>query len=153
MRFLISLLAITPGDYVLTGNERMQQRPVAELVDCLNSLGAAINYQKIQGVPPVEISGRKLLGGGVKIDGSVSSQFISSLLMIAPCLERGLTMEIQGNMVSRPYIDMTLGLLKYFGITSHIVQNKITIHPQEYHGKDYEIEKDWSAAEIGRAHV
>lgn len=146
MRFLISLLAITPGDYILTGNERMQQRPVAELVDCLKSLEAAITYKKNNGFPPLEISGKKLSGGKVKIDGSISSQFISSLLMIAPCLEKGLEIEIQGNVVSRSYIDMTLGLMNYFGIKTTINQNTITIPPQTYHAKDYEVEKDWSSA-------
>lgn len=146
MRFLISLLAITPGDYILTGNERMQQRPVEELVECLRSLGAKITYKKNKGYPPLKISGMKLSGGKVRIEGSRSSQFISSLLMIAPCFEKGLEIEIHGKTVSRPYIDMTLGLINYFGIKSYVNQNRITISPQAYCAKNYEVEKDWSAA-------
>lgn len=153
MRFLISLLSIKPGMSVITGSERMLERPVGKLVDCLSLLGADIHYLKEIGYPPLEIHGKKLTGGAVNIDGSTSSQFISSLLMIAPVLENGLTLELDGTLVSRPYIDMTLGLMHHFGIKSVWEYNHIKILPQAYLPANYTIEKDWSAAAFWYGHI
>jgi 3-phosphoshikimate 1-carboxyvinyltransferase len=146
MRFLVSLLSITPGTHLLTGNERMQQRPVGKLVECLKSIGAEIQYTSGVGYPPLRISGKKLSGGIVNIDGSISSQFISSLLMIAPYLEKGLEINIQGKMVSGTYIEMTLGLMNEFGIEYQKNGPSIFIPPQNYVARDYTVEADWSAA-------
>lgn len=153
MRFLISLLSIKPGMSVITGSERMLERPVGKLVDCLNLLGADIHYLKEIGYPPLEIYGKKLMGGTVKIDGSTSSQFISSLLMIAPILENGLTLELEGTLVSLPYIEMTLGLMNHFGIKSVWENHHIKILPQTYLPANYTIEKDWSAAAFWYGHI
>ncbi len=153
MRFLISLLAIRPGNYILTGNERLNDRPIRELVDCLQSLGAEISYLKKEGYPPLEITGQMLQGGEIKIDGSISSQFISSLLLVAPCLSKGLKIEILNNVVSKPYIEMTLELMKYFGIEYSMNKNTIEIKPQNYQAKNYEVEPDWSAAAFWYAFI
>ncbi len=146
MRFLISLLSISPGNYILTGNERMQKRPVGELVQALISLGADIQYRKNPGYPPLEIHGKELLGGQVSISGNISSQFISSLLMIAPNLKKGLEIIIKDGTVSRSYIDMTLGLMNYFGVSSKTSTNSIRIQSQKYRPQEYTVECDWSAA-------
>ncbi len=146
MRFLISLLSIKPGKHVLTGSERMLQRPIGELVDGLRTIGADISYLKEQGYPPIEINGKKLKGGKISIDGSISSQYISSLLMIAPAMEKGLQIEILNQPVSMPYIEMTLALMKYFGVESIVNKNIITIPSQSYQDKDYTVEADWSSA-------
>lgn len=146
MRFLISLLSIKPYKRILTGTERMLQRPIGELVDGLRSIGAEITYLKEEGFPPIEINGKKLKGGKISIDGSISSQYISSLLMIAPAMENGLEIEILNQPVSMPYIEMTLELMKYFGIESMVNKNNITISPQSYQAKDYTVEADWSSA-------
>jgi 3-phosphoshikimate 1-carboxyvinyltransferase len=153
MRFLISLLSIKPGIFVITGSERMLQRPVGKLVDCLNLLGADIHYLKEEGYPPLEIHGKKLMGAKVNLDGSTSSQFISSLLMIAPMIENGLIIELQGTLVSRPYIEMTLALMYHFGITSVWDNNTINILPQPYLPANYTVEKDWSAAAFWYGHI
>jgi 3-phosphoshikimate 1-carboxyvinyltransferase len=146
MRFLISLYSILPGVRTLTGTDRMLQRPIAELVQGLQSLGAQIRYAQKTGYPPVEITGRDLPGGKVAVNGSISSQYISSLLMIAPCLSQGLHIQILGPPVSKPYIEMTLHLMEYFGIQHRWQADSISIGPQAYKPIDYAVEADWSAA-------
>ncbi len=149
MRFLTAFFASQEGkEVVMTGSERMRQRPISLLVDALRQLGARIDYVEEDGFPPLRIHGRKLKGGALTIDGSVSSQYISALLMIAPSLDEGLQLMLSGNITSVPYIEMTLGMLRQFGITSdwnHATQ-VIRIAPQHYQAQRYPIESDWSAA-------
>ena len=149
MRFLTAFFASQEGkEVVMTGSERMKQRPIALLVDALRTLGAQIDYVEAEGFPPLRIHGRKLEGGALSIDGSISSQYISALLMIAPTLSDGLRLKLEGNVTSTPYIEMTLGMLRQFGITStwdHSTQ-VISIAPQPYKAQQYYVESDWSAA-------
>ena len=149
MRFLTAFFASQEGkEVVMTGSERMKQRPIALLVDALRTLGAQIDYVEAEGFPPLRIHGRKLEGGTLTIDGSVSSQYISALLMVAPTLSEGLRLKLEGNVTSTPYIEMTLGMLRQFGITStwdHSTQ-VISIAPQPYKALQYHVESDWSAA-------
>lgn len=146
MRFLISYLSIIPGKWHLFGSERLNQRPVGELVSCLHLLGADIRYLGKEGFPPLSIYGKELDGGEVSISASISSQFISSLLMIAPVLKNGLQLHLVDSLVSLPYIKMTLGLMNYFGIKYSWEKQTISIQPQEYVSCDYRVEPDWSAA-------
>ena len=149
MRFLTAFFASQEGaEVVMTGSERMKQRPIALLVDALRTLGAQIDYVEAEGFPPLRIHGRKLEGGTLTIDGSVSSQYISALLMIAPTMSKGLALTLSGHITSVPYIEMTLGMLRQFGITStwdHLTQ-VISIAPQPYKAQQYHVESDWSAA-------
>lgn len=146
LRFLTALLAKTPGNWILTGTDRMKERPIGILVEALLQLGAEINYLKKNGFPPLEIKGKSLTGGKIKIDGSASSQFISALLLIAPILEKGLQLTLTNKISSRPYIEMTLGLLKHFGINYTFEGNEIKILHQNFAANDLLIEPDWSAA-------
>lgn len=149
MRFLTAFFASQEGkEVVMTGSERMKQRPIALLVDALRTLGAHIDYVGAEGFPPLRIHGRKLEGGSLTIDGSVSSQYISALLMIAPTMSKGLALTLSGHITSVPYIEMTLGMLRQFCITStwdHLTQ-VISIAPQPYKAQQYHVESDWSAA-------
>ena len=149
MRFLTAFFASQEGaEVVMTGSERMKQRPIALLVDALRTLGAQIDYVGAEGFPPLRIHGRKLEGGALTIDGSVSSQYISALLMIAPTMSKGLALTLSGHTTSVPYIEMTLGMLRQFCITStwdHLTQ-VISIAPQPYKAQQYHVESDWSAA-------
>ena len=108
MRFMTAYLSVNEGEHVLTGTERMKHRPIKILVDALRYLGADIEYVGEEGFPPLRIRGKKLEGGQLDIPGNVSSQFISALLMIGPVLEKGLELNLTGNIISRPYIDLTL---------------------------------------------
>jgi 3-phosphoshikimate 1-carboxyvinyltransferase len=146
MRFLTALLAITPGEWIITGTERMQERPVNILVEALISLGARISYIGNVGYPPLEIKGTALNGGEIYLSGDISSQFISALLMIAPMMDKGLTIHLEGEVVSIPYIKMTLGIMAQFGVKAHWEDKVIRIHPEEYKPTHYVIESDWSAA-------
>ena len=149
MRFLTAFFASQEGaEVVMTGSERMKQRPIALLVDALRTLGAHIDYVGTEGFPPLRIHGKKLEGGTLTIDGSVSSQYISALLMIAPTMSKGLALTLSGHITSVPYIEMTLGMLRQFGIAStwdHLTQ-VISIAPQPYKAQQYHVESDWSAA-------
>jgi 3-phosphoshikimate 1-carboxyvinyltransferase len=146
MRFLVSYLATRPGTFFLTGSERMRERPIAALVNALQQLGADISYQNKAGFPPLKIKGKKLRGGKISVDASISSQFISSLLLIAPTLEEGLEITLNGTAVSTTYIKMTLGLLTRFGIETRWERNVITVLPGKYSGQNITIEPDWSGA-------
>lgn len=117
MRPLAAALCIGQGAFELTGEARMFERPIGDLVDALTPLGADITYQKDSGFPPLLIKAGRLQGGTVRIDGSISSQFLTALLMAAPLLPETLTVEVQGTLVSRPYIDITLDVMQRFGIT------------------------------------
>ena len=144
-RFLTSYLSVTEGQFILTGSQRMKERPIGGLVDALRQLGAKIEYLENENRPPLKITGSIIEGGEVKIKGSTSSQFISSLLMIAPKLKKGLKLIIEDSLVSKPYIEMTLEMLTYFGI-KHSWNNKtIEVKNQEFQSKNISIESDWSA--------
>lgn len=146
IRFLTAFFASREGVRILTGSDRMNQRPIKTLVDALNALGAKITYLGTEGCPPIRIEGRKLKGGDIELDASVSSQFITALLLIAPALENGLTIHLKGRVVSRSYIMMTLKMLEHFGIKYKWEGHTISIPHQEYQGWDYHIEGDWSSA-------
>lgn len=149
MRFLLAYFANKKGTRILTGSDRMQERPVKILVEALKALGADIEYENKKGFPPVKINGKELKGGEIEIDGSVSSQYISALLMIAPTLPLGLVIHFKGDISSRPYINMTLRVMETFGVSGIWQGNAISVSPQTYYIKEdpvYEIESDWSAA-------
>lgn len=145
-RFLTALLAITPGNWVLTGSERMQQRPIKELVDALKSINADIRYLKTPGFPPLQINGKPLRGGEVELESHISSQFVSALLMIAPVLPDGLKIRLKKTIVSQPYIIMTLQFLERFGVRHTWENTLISIANQPIIGIDTFVEPDWSAA-------
>lgn len=146
IRFLTAFFASREGTRILSGTERMNQRPIKTLVDALNSLGAKITYLGTEGCPPIKIEGAKLKGGDIEMDAGVSSQFITALLLIAPTLENGLNIHLKGRIVSRSYIMMTLKVLEHFGVKFKWDNNIISIPRQDYQGWDYHIESDWSAA-------
>lgn len=146
MRFLTAFLSKIVGEWTITGTERMKNRPIRILVDALNQLGAKIEYMEKDGYPPLRIFGSSLQGGDLSLDGSVSSQYISALLMVAPTMENGLNLTLEGNVISKPYINLTLRLLEEFGIKSSWVGNTIKIKPQEFVPKAFTVESDWSAA-------
>jgi 3-phosphoshikimate 1-carboxyvinyltransferase len=151
MRFLTALLATKEGEWTLTGSERMKQRPIGELVNALRCLGADINYLEKENFPPLKIIGKKLKGGQLEIDGSISSQFTSALLLISPTFENGLELTLKNEIVSWPYILMTLDLLSKFGLKVSTVLNTINVSPtsnekQETRNKTFFVESDWSAA-------
>lgn len=148
MRFLTAFYAATPGtDVTLTGDARMQERPIGPLVDALRHLGADIAYCEREGFPPLQIKGRTLPGKSVDIDGSVSSQFISALLLIAPALENGLTINLgDEDPVSLPYIDMTLAMMRRAGVEATRQGSRISVAPGAYVKTDLPTETDWSSA-------
>lgn len=148
MRFMTAFLSIQDGEtHVITGTERMQHRPIKILVDALRRLGAGIEYVNEEGYPPLRITGRKLKGGKLSIPGSVSSQYISALLMIGPALEQGLTLTLEGEIVSRPYIDLTVCTMRDFGADIEWTGvDTLHVSPQQYKPTPYYIESDWSAS-------
>lgn len=147
MRFLTAFLTAQKGQFLLTGTERMKQRPIGILVDALKTLGANIQYTDKQGFPPLQISGPfQQLTPSVAIKGDVSSQYLSALLMLAPTLEKGLTLEILGELTSKPYVDMTLAMLRQTGIDHQWHDSTISIKPQEFRDTTLYVEPDWSAA-------
>lgn len=148
MRFLTALLAVTPGQtHTITGTERMRHRPIRVLVDALRHLGAEITYAGEEGFPPLRVTGKRLRGGELHIAGNVSSQYISALLMIGPAMERGLRLTLDGDIVSRPYIDLTLCTMRDFGaVVDWTGVDTIEVKPVAYRPTPYYIENDWSAA-------
>lgn len=147
MRFMTAYLSVTPGEHVITGTERMKQRPIGILVDALRYLGADIEYVGNNGFPPLRIRGRALDGGYIEMPGNVSSQFISALLMIGPVLRKGLELKLTGEIVSRPYIDLTLHVMHEYGSQAEWTDvDTITVSPVPYKERPYIIENDWSAA-------
>lgn len=147
MRFMTAYLSVMRGTHVITGTERMQHRPIAILVDALRKLGAQIEYVGQEGFPPLKITGKKLQGGLLAIPGNVSSQYISALLMIGPMLEEGLTLQLTGDIISRPYIDLTLWMMGEFGADAKWSSaDTITVAHKPYKSRDYYIESDWSGA-------
>ena len=147
MRFMTAYLSVMRGTHVITGTDRMKHRPISVLVDALRKLGAHIEYVGEEGFPPLRITGSKLTGGLLEIPGNVSSQYISALLMIGPVLEEGLELRLTGDIISRPYIDLTLWMMREFGADADwSAGDTISVKPQPYSNRDYVIENDWSGA-------
>ncbi len=149
LRFLTALLSTTSGEWTITGSERIRQRPVGELVGALRTLGANIQYLGEENYPPLKIKGKKLSGGIISIDASISSQFISALLLISPDLTSDLEIQLRGEIVSQPYVQMTIQILKEFGVTIRQTATGIFTAPlKKFAGerKKYKIESDWSSA-------
>lgn len=146
MRFLSAFFATQKGQWLLRGTDRMHQRPIKILVDKLKELGADIKYLGNEGCPPLLISGCVLQGKKISIDASISSQFISAILMVAPYLSNGLEIELTGTVASKPYIEMTLGLMQQCGISAVFEGSLITIKKGNYIAQEIEVENDWSAA-------
>lgn len=146
MRFLTAFLSRIVGIWDLTGSERMKQRPIGVLVDALNRLGAHIEYREQVGFPPLRIYGSYLRGGEISIPASVSSQYISALMMIAPYMAEGLRLSLTGKVVSRKYIDMTVALMRFFGAEIETNGDFIKIAPLPYTPVPFRVESDWSAA-------
>jgi len=147
MRFLTAYLSVTPGDRIITGTQRMQQRPIQVLVDALRELGANIDYVAQEGFPPLRIQGTTLAQSHISLPGNVSSQYISALLMIGPMLENGLKITLTGEIISRPYINLTLQLMKDFGgKATWINEHELQVEPQPYFSIPFYVESDWSAA-------
>lgn len=146
MRFLTAYFAIDNKEIVLTGSSRMKKRPIKILVDALRSIGAEIVYQDKNGYPPLIIKGSVLNGSSVKLDTSISSQYLSALLMISPFLNNGLEIIEEGDTVSTPYIEMTIQIMNHFGVEVKRTKSGYYIPKQVYVSKEYTIESDWSAA-------
>ena len=148
MRFMTAYLSVKEGEeHVLTGTQRMKHRPISVLVDALRCLGADISYAGEEGFPPLRIKGQKLQGGLLEVSGNISSQYISALLMIGPLLDKGLTLKLKGDIISRPYIDLTLWTMREFGADADWSDfDTITVNPKPYQEREYYIENDWSAA-------
>ena len=148
MRFSSARLAVMEGTHIITGSERMKNRPIGVLVDALRNLGAQVEYVEKEGFPPLRIKGNpQLEGGEISLPGNVSSQYISALLMIAPMLKKGLRLVLTDKIVSRPYINMTLSMMREFGANAYWAsENSIVVEPVPYIKRDYFVESDWSAA-------
>ncbi|HKC67981.1 MAG TPA: 3-phosphoshikimate 1-carboxyvinyltransferase [Bacteroidia bacterium] len=148
MRFLTAYISCLEGEWIITGTERMQQRPIGALVNVLQSIGADIEYLNTENYPPLKIRGKKLKGGKIEIDGSISSQFISALLMISPLFTEPLKLQIKNDLVSKPYVDMTLKLMQQWNVDYTWNKNVISVNNKPYQkptGKVF-VESDWSAA-------
>ena len=146
MRFLTAYFATREGrEVVIDGTERMRQRPIGVLVDALRQLGADIEYVEAEGYPPLKITGTRLHGGALTVSGSVSSQYITAILLIAPVIG-GIALTIEGEIMSRPYIDMTLALMARYGVKTEWRENVIHVPAGEYTALDFTVEADWSAA-------
>ena len=147
MRFMTAYLSVTDGEHILTGTDRMKHRPIKALVNALRYLGADITYMQDEGFPPLRIRGRRLTGGRLEIQGDISSQYISALMMIGPMLSEGLELKLTGEILSRPYIDLTLCVMRDFGADVEWTDvDCITVRPEPYEPCRFFIENDWSAA-------
>jgi 3-phosphoshikimate 1-carboxyvinyltransferase len=148
MRFLTAFFAIQENrEIVLTGSSRMKERPIKILVEALKQLGAEITYEENEGFPPIRIKGQKITKNKVSLKADVSSQYISALLLIAPKLENGLELTLEGEITSIPYIKMTLALLNEIGVETSFKNNVIKVNPQfTIHNSQFTIESDWSSA-------
>lgn len=148
MRFLTSYLSIQKGQYVLSGDTRMEDRPIGPLVDVLSLLGANIKYASKFGFPPLIITGVELLQqvDDIKVDSSLTSQYLSSLVLIAPCIKNGIKITLPKFITSKPYLEMTLDIMRQAGIFYSISDNYISIDNQEYKKSDISINADWSSA-------
>jgi len=148
MRFLTAFFSSIPGrKIILTGSNRMQERPIKILVEALKKLGAKISYEKIEGFPPLKIIGSNLKSKDISLPANISSQYISSLMLLAPTLDNGLRIKLIGEITSIPYIKMTLELLKELGINSFLKKNIIEVSPKKKVNQfSYKVESDWSSA-------
>ena len=145
-RFLSAFLTVHEGEVILTGSDRLIDRPIGPLIDALQQLGANIQYLGKVGYPPILINGKAVQQNRVEVDASRSSQFVSALLLIAPILKQGLVIKLKGDIVSASYIQMTLNVMKHFGVHYSWGQNMISISHQPYAARDFRVEADWSAA-------
>ncbi len=148
MRFLTAYYSVLPNsEKIITGTERMKNRPISILVNALRYLGADIEYTDNEGYPPLKIRGKSLDKSDIEIQGNISSQYISAILMIGPMLPKGLNVKLTGNVISRPYIDLTINLMKEFGVDVRWSDvNYISIKPTTYKSVPFFIESDWSAS-------
>ncbi len=147
MRFTTAYLAVTQGEHIITGTERMKHRPIEVLVKALRHLGADIEYTGEKGFPPLKIRGHRLAGGRLEISGSVSSQYISALLMIGPAMEKGLQLHLTGKIISRPYIDLTIYMMREFGAdVDWTGEADICVKAVPYTSRPFFVENDWSAS-------
>ena len=147
MRFLTALLAIKSNKkFVITGSQRMKERPIKILVQALNKLGANISYFDKKGFPPLIIKGQEIFGGEISLSSNISSQYISALMLIAPILKNGLLINLEGKITSKPYLEMTLAILKKIGINCYFKNNIISIeHCSKINNSAISIESDWSS--------
>ena len=145
-RFMTTYLACHEGDWLLTGTERMKQRPIKPLVDALIAMGADIQYVEKQGFLPLQIRGKLLQGGKANVAMVQSSQFASSLLLAAPCFPQGLELELLGEPGSVPYLDMTLNMMCHFSAQVERYGKKVVVKPKQYQQQPFTIESDWTAA-------
>ncbi len=143
---MLSVLSFTEGEFILTGSERLQQRPIKSLVDALRQLDADIEYLNEYGYPPVRVRGKKLAWGKIRVNPGISSQVVTSLMLVAPFIHNGLEIELQAEPVSWPYIVMTAELLKYFGVVVEISKQNIKIPSSKLSLRQLIIEPDWSSA-------
>ena len=148
MRFLSAVAALGHGRYVLTGSKRLCQRPIQDLLDALAGLGVAASSEHNNGCPPVIVQARGLAGGPTRVSGAVSSQFLSAILLISPFAARDVEIEVVGDLVSRPYVDITLNVMEEFGLAYYRQGYKyFAVHAgQRYQARDYEVEGDASSA-------
>lgn len=147
MRFLTAKFCTVSGKRLITGSDRMKKRPIGPLVEALRKLGANVEYAEEEGFPPLCITGGLLHGGEVEIPANVSSQYVSALLMVAPRMKNGMTLKLVGKIISRPYIEMTLGLMKMLGADAEWTDGQtIRVEPGEYRHVTYRIENDWTAS-------
>lgn len=147
-RFLTAYLTLQEGTQVLTGSSRMLERPIGPLVDALRAIGCSIDYVGAEGYPPLKIGSvsKDELKGEVHIDAGISSQYITALILIAPTLPKGLKIHLEGDMVSESYLQLTLGVVRDFGVSVSYSDQKVIIEHQAYQPKEYTIEADWSAS-------
>lgn len=146
VRFLLALQCLKGREGIITGSERLLQRPISPLIDTLRRMGAVIRYEGKEGFLPVRVGKAELKGGDITIRADVSSQFISALLLIAPCLQEGLSVHLTGEIVSLPYIGMTMALMRYFGAEVEMKGNRIRVLPGKYTARRFSVPADWSAA-------
>lgn len=147
LRIMTSVSALAPGFTVFTGDDSLRQRPMQDLLDSLKNLGVNAYSTKNDGKAPLIVKGG-FKGGKTSIDGNVSSQFVSSILIASPCSEDGVDLEVRGEFISRPYVDMTLDIMKKFGVKVDCDENRNSFHvePQKYEKRDYTVEGDYSSA-------
>ena len=146
-RFMTAFLALQEGSQIMTGSDRMKQRPIGPLVDALRQLGAQIDYLGKEGYPPLQLNTPRIeLNNRIVIAADTSSQYISALLMVGSFLPDGLELQLLGNVVSRPYIEMTLRIMDYFGLRSGWQEDRISVKAQEFEARSFQVEADWSAA-------